>query len=455
MPAVTPVLEILPDPCPDLRLSIPPNATRVLPTDNASVPSLLNHRLPNPLTTSYRSAISPWSNSPPLDIPPSVLPTHLIPPKSILDRLLSEVAGLPQAIQSINRAAVLPDDILPKRLPIWILSFWQQVYKARQWRRRWNACCNWVTASKPRASASLRDRLDRTLVNIHWQGFLNGQRRDRSVEDIFTLLSNSELNSGQVNDLLELIRNQLVAGSDGISPPHLVAPTELAVLVTWSYEHHNKADYRKQLLQATIEEDLIDGRKLSVASVSWISPSGNGHWVPYIVNPASSYIAYGDSLGQPIPETMLAALQWWLLDVREKMNLSVDEPVVIRPILVTPQYDGFSCGILSTNSIGHLLLHDEFPLVGQDPVSIKSYRTKHTIEILMLDAEFVCAGPEKNLITDSCCSRPMILKTQTRSILHFGYPPSNPPPHHHHLIHHRHRFSFTHHRRYLAHHHHC
>ena len=392
MAAVTPVLEILPDPRPDPRLSIPLDVTQFLPADNASVPSLLRHKLPTPLTTSYRSGISPWSNLSSLDIPPTALPVHLIPPKSTLNQLLSEVAGLPQAIRSIHRAAILPDNTLPERLPIWILSFWQQVYKARQWRRCWNACRNWVT-SKSHAGAGLRDRLDRTLVNIRWQGFLNGQRRDRSVEDIFKLLSNSELNSGQVNDLLELIGNQLAAQSDGISP-HLVAPTELVVLVTWSYEHHNEADYRKQPLQTAIEDDLINRRKSSVASVSWVSPSGHGHWVSYVVDPASSYIAYGDSLGQPIPPTLLEALWWWLLDIRKKMNLSVDEPVVVRPISVTPQYDGFSCGILATNSIGHYLLHDAFPLVGRDPVSIKSYRTERTIEILTLDAEFVRAELE-------------------------------------------------------------
>ena len=388
------MLEIFPDPHPDPRLSIPFNAARVLPDDNESVPDLLRHVLPSPLTTSYRLSISPWSDSPPFNITLPVLATHLVPPKVAVDKLLSEVADLPLAVQSIHRAAILPGDTLPERLPIWILSFWQQVYKTRQLRHQWNTCRKWVT-SKPCAGVNLLDRLDQTLLNVRWQGYLNGLRRDRCVKDIFDLLSNLELNSGQINDLLELIENKLVASSDGIAPPHLVAPTELALLLTSSYENRDIAGHRKRPLQISIEDDLIGGRKSSVASVAWISSFGCGHWVSYTVNPASLCIAYGDSLGKPIPEMLLAVLQWWLLDIREKMNLTTTGLVVVNPLPVTSQDDDFSCGILATNSIGHHLLYETLPLVGQDPISIKTYRTERTIEILMLDAEFVRVDSQK------------------------------------------------------------
>ena len=202
-------------------------------------------------------------------------------------------------------------------------------------------------------------------------------------------MSNNELNSGQINDLLELIENKLVASSDGTPSPHLIAPTELAILITSSYGNHEMTNYRKQLLQINIEDDLVSGRKLFVASVAWISLSGHGHWVAYVVNPTSSYIAYGDSLGRPITPTLLVALRWWLLVIRKRMNLSTNDAVAIRPLLVTPQDDSFSCGILLTNAIGHHLLHDAFPLVGRDPISIKTYHIERTIDILVLDAEFV------------------------------------------------------------------
>lgn len=65
-------------------------------------------------------------------------------------------------------------------------------------------------------------------------------------------------------------------------------------------------------------------------------------------------------------------------------------------ISVTSQEDGFSCGILSTNSILHHLLPHEFPLVSGDALSIKTYRIECTVEILKLTVEPVCAFP-------NCC----------------------------------------------------
>jgi len=73
------------------------------------------------------------------------------------------------------------------------------------------------------------------------------------------------------------------------------------------------------------------------------------------------------------------------------MGLSTDVTVTIAPLPITPQDDGFSCGILATNSVGHHLMHGTFPLITRDPTSIKMYRIERTIEILMLDGEFVRA----------------------------------------------------------------
>lgn len=385
------MLEVHPDPPPDPRLVVPLDAVRVLPDDNESVPGLLRHNLPAPLMTLYRSTTSPWSCSSPPSITPLILVTHLIPPKMTVDKLLSEVPGLPPSVQSIRCTAILPDGILPNHLPIWILSFWQQVYKARQWRHRWNNCQKWTTSKLPTCGANLLNRLNQTLINVRWQGYLNGRRHDRCIEDVFAFLSNGELDSGQINDLLELIENESAKNPDPATSAHVVAPTELALLLASTYENQNATGYQKRPLQVSIEDSLVSRQKSSVASVSWISLSGCGHWISYVVNPVSSSISYGDSLGKPIPGTLSATLQWWLLDIRKKMNLTFDGPVTIGPLAITPQDDSFSCGILATNSIGHHLLRDKFPLVGRDSASIKAYRVERTIEILMLDAEFVRA----------------------------------------------------------------
>jgi len=370
------------------RLSIPSHAALVLPDGDLSVPDLLRYKLLNPLRTIYRSELVPWSTSPAGPIDPTILRNHIMPPKEVLDHLLSEVAHLAPTVRSVQRAAILPDSTLPGNLPIWILSFWAKSYEARWWRGQWKVCNDWV-ASRPHVSAGLRDQLDKTLINIHWRGSLDGRRRDRSISDIFDLLSNNELNSGQIDDLLELIERDLPTQSPRGAASPLVASTVLAQTLVFAHQQRDSNDFRKTWFQATVEKSLVEKRKSSVAGVAWISRSGHGHWVSYVVNPASSLISYGDSLGGSIPLALSAALQWWLLNLREMMGLSIDDTVTVVPLPITPQDDGFSCGILSTNSIGYHLTHDTFPLVGRDPVSIKTYRIKRTIDILMLDGEFV------------------------------------------------------------------
>ena len=117
-------------------------------------------------------------------------------------------------------------------------------------------------------NASLQDQLEKTLVNNRWQGSLEGRRRDRTVKDIFDLLSN-ELNSGQIDDLLELVERDLPAQSAGTTSP-LVASTDLAQILLFAYQERDDPNFRKTWLQVMVEEDLVEGRKSSVASVAWI-----------------------------------------------------------------------------------------------------------------------------------------------------------------------------------------
>jgi hypothetical protein len=162
---------------PGQHLSIPAGAALILPDRDLSVPGLLHYKLPNPLRTVFHSEVSPWSASCAGVINLVTLGSHIIPPKASLDQLLSQLPHLNPTIQSIQRATILPENALPERLPLWILWFWQETYEAHQGRSQWKACKDWV-ASKPSVNASLQDQLERTLINVHWQGSLDGWRHD-------------------------------------------------------------------------------------------------------------------------------------------------------------------------------------------------------------------------------------------------------------------------------------
>jgi hypothetical protein len=98
---------------------------------------------------------------------------------------------------------------------------------------------------------------------------------------VFDLLSNRELNSGQINDLLELLERELAGVLDG---GYLIAPTELSVLISYSQKNHTKQAYQKQQGQLSVEEELLQQCHSTIASVTWILVGGCSHWISYTVS---------------------------------------------------------------------------------------------------------------------------------------------------------------------------
>ena len=169
--------------------------------------------------------------------------------------------------------------------------------------------------------------------------------------------------TGQIGDLLELIEQRLEDASDS---HYLIAPPDLSTLILYSHQNHTKHTYRKQPCQQLVEEELIQQHWFAVASITWISVGGHGCWISYIADPITSTIFHGDSLGLQILEDLRDVLQWWLCDLQKRMG----EPpklLCLKPISVTGQDDGFSCGILSTNSLLHHLLPYKFLLCQGGP----------------------------------------------------------------------------------------
>jgi len=386
-------IEIAPDPPAPAYLTIPFNDESVLPRRCLSVMGLLQYEFPVPFWSSPRNGTSlqVWSDSPPHDICATLLLGCAVPQWGTVRQLLLEVRQLASTPQSFSRVAVSSCKLLPDYLPIWVLSFWDRLSEAYDTRLSWRRCLDWVNTlcTQRPANQYLPLELCRLFQRVCWYGYLSGKRRDRHINDIFDLLSSNELDSGQIGDLLELIERRL---EDIPDRHYLIAPPDLSTLILYSHRDHAKHTYRKQPCQQFVEEELVQRHRFAVASIAWISVGGHGHWISYIVDPITSTIFHGDSLGLRIPEDLHDALQWWLCDLRKRMGEPLKLPC-LKPISVTGQEDGFSCGILSTNSLLHHLLPYKFPLVSRDALSIATYRIGRTIEILKLSVEPVCAFP--------------------------------------------------------------
>ena len=262
-------IEITPDPPSPTCLVIPPDAELILPGRGLTVMELLQYAFPNPLTGPHNSASIPvWSDSLPHTINATLLLSCAVPRRETVKRLLLGVRKLVPIPRSFNRAAVLPGKTLPSHLPIWVLSFWDRLSEAYGACLSWRRCRDWVGTPRIRSLDNQRlvGELEALLrAGVCWHGYLTGKRRDRSVDNIFDLLSDEELNSGQVNDLLELIERRLVGNPDSRVATYLIAPTELAVLILSSHEEHTEPTYRKQRIQLLVEEELVQRRRLAVA----------------------------------------------------------------------------------------------------------------------------------------------------------------------------------------------
>ena len=379
-------IEVAPDPPPPAYLAIPFDAESVLPKRSLSVTELLQYNFPNLSQVPHEDAGIPvWSEAPPHDVNATLLLSCVVPRWETVKWLLLDVWRLASTPRSFSRASVSSSEVLPNHLPVWVLSFWDRLSEAYDACLLWRRSLGWVDTLRARCPEDRRlaTELGSLFCRVPWCGYLSGKRRDRRVGDIFDLLSNNELNSGQIDDLLELIERGLTNTPDN---RYLIASTDLSTLLLYSHQNHAESTYRKQPTQWLVEEELIQRRRLAVASIAWIPIGGRGHWISYVVDPITSTILHGDSLGHSLPVDLRDALQWWLCDLRERMGEPRKLPG-FEPISTTSQEDGFSCGILSTNSLHHHLLPCKFPLVLRDAASIKRYRIERTIEILKLSIE--------------------------------------------------------------------
>ena len=378
-------VEITPDPPLPAYLCIPPDVESALPGRSFSAMQPLLYNFPTPFYTPHDSTGIPvWSDSPPHNVCAALLLSCVVPQRETVKWLLFNLRKLSSIPHSFKWMAVSSCQVLPDCLPIWVLTFWDRLSEVFDTCLSWRVCLDWAGASyKPH----MANPLDSLIHQVCWHGYLKGNRRDRHVNNIFDLLSNNELNSGQINDLLELLERRLADAPDN---QYLIAPSELSTLILYSHQNHTEHTHQKQYYQRSIEEGLVQRHGSAVASIAWISVGDRGHWISYIVNPITSTIFHGDSLGLQMPANLRKALQWWLHDLQKKMGELTTLPS-FKPISITGQKDGFLCGILSTNSLSNHLLPLEFPLVSTNAVSIKKYRIKCTVELLKLSQEPVCS----------------------------------------------------------------
>ena len=91
------------------------------------------------------------------------------------------------------------------------------------------------------------------------------------------------------------------------------------------------------------------------------------HWVAIALNFKQSLVWYGDSFGNPAIESVVLVINWWTFHHTGRV-------FAYRKMKISSQTDGFSCGLLGTNGLGHFYMPEKYPLIDVARVDVERVR---------------------------------------------------------------------------------
>ncbi|TFK58886.1 hypothetical protein BDN72DRAFT_781459 [Pluteus cervinus] len=202
--------------------------------------------------------------------------------------------------------------------------------------------------------------ISRTLfLTLPWIGSVVGFSQTESFVELTTFLSTKSLHTTHIDRQLDILSHDLNASSSdsGLSC-HLVGP-DFFQKIRSLYQHQTTHPYNSEVGPRyiwRIGSNLSTGRYMKLGGVAHVN--GN-HWVPIIVDTATSVLLYGDSLrhrGSPQDSELLDALNWWLVQHVSRIFSQQD-------LAITNQDDSYNCGILSVNGLQHYLMPEKYSLL--------------------------------------------------------------------------------------------
>jgi hypothetical protein len=149
---------------------------------------------------------------------------------------------------------------------------------------------------------------------------------------------------------------------NGRPPGHLqhILSVEGTTKIMMLYSDRDYIDTSSTHYLHVLGKDLAAGEVKSCAGIFHIT---NNHWVSVVVDVTTCRILHTDSLDvetDPRSSRVVKAMAWWL----EQHGLS---GFSVENMNVTPQLNGFSCGVLSFASIAHHFLSTQYPLPSPGP----------------------------------------------------------------------------------------
>ena len=291
---------------------IPADAQRrILPDETLSILEFLQFLLPNISGAAPQQRASAfWSHHEPNVRGIEEIRKILLPPAETLAELVK--AGK-TAVSSSTKSIRCPH--MPsgsgRNLPMWIITYWAEVLELRRtYRKAWVKAEEFLRRGKKLwKSSSSGETMDKVMQEAYdvlsylpWSGNICGFDDDEPLHTLATYASRAWLSTLHENQMLDLLRRDLLLTQSNIEIGNMAFFTTLRKAYdcrdTGEYDESNHFARTRSIAQA-----LETGQRDGFGTMVHIN---GDHWVAIALDFKYSLIWYGDSFGKAAVEEVIS-----------------------------------------------------------------------------------------------------------------------------------------------------
>jgi hypothetical protein len=201
------------------------------------------------------------------------------------------------------------------------------------------------------------------LSYLPWSGNICGFDDDEPLHALAMYASRAWLSTLHENQMLDLLRRDLLLTRSNIE----IGNMAFFATLQKAYDRRDTGEYDESNHFArtrSIAQALEAGQRDGFGTMVHIN---GDHWVAIALDFKNSLIWYGDSFGKAAVEDVTSVINWWTFH-------HTGREFAYRQMKVSAQKDGFSCGLLGINGLGHFYMPERYPLIDVARVDVERVR---------------------------------------------------------------------------------
>jgi hypothetical protein len=236
------------------------------------------------------------------------------------------------------------------------LGTWGLILEADTAKTAWKDALAWLDRQN-KIPIQYIGRVTKLLGTVPWKGYIKGLGSGLSITEMAAFLSQEWLSDAHIDSMLRATMYQRCDTLSHITPRTEIVLTDFISHILGSphldtspipYDYTKNAPKSVQRLGSVISGSSSDIR---IATVSFSPP---GHWACLIVDFQAQTIGWGDSTRRAAPAGLEKRLKAWLHIFAPQIKFSS-----LQALPCARQTDGYSCGIISVNTLKHNVFGDE------------------------------------------------------------------------------------------------